>query len=265
MGRRASGPAAEEALSAPNPFRFTTLAHAGRDVLGPVSVAVVDALLARLARDDRVERVLDVGCGKGVTLVRALEHLGGSGIGVEPNPAFASDARERVARRLPPGRAVVLEAPLADAPLPAHAFGLGICTGALHAFGDWRETLQGMTRLVAADGWALLGPGYWKRVPHPDYLAAFGGSEDEQHPLPTTLSLAEDAGWQVVACHESSLAEWDEYEHGYAARVREWCDANPRDPDASAFRERVETWAAAYARWGRDTMGYALLLLRRPV
>ncbi len=263
MGRRASGPTPEEALSAPDPYRFTTLAHAGRDVLGPVSVAVVDALLARLPRDGAIERVLDVGCGKGETLVRALEILGGSGIGVDPNPSFAADARERIARRLPSGSAVVLEAVLADAPLPSHVFDLGICTGALHAFGDWRATLQGLARLVAPGGWALLGPSYWKQVPHPEYLAAFGGSEDEQHPLPTTLSLAEDAGWQVVSCHESSPTEWDDYEHSYAARVREWCDAHSGDPDAAAFRERIESWAAAYARWGRDTMGYALLLMRR--
>jgi hypothetical protein len=28
-------------------------------------------------------------------------------------------------------------------------------------------------------------------------------------------------------------------------------------------RERIERWAGAYARWGRDTMGYALIVPRR--
>jgi hypothetical protein len=45
--------------------------------------------------------------------------------------------------------------------------------------------------------------------------------------------------------------------------MRRWCDENPDAADAGAFRERIEKWAEAYERWGRDTMGYAVMLLRR--
>jgi len=80
-------------------------------------------------------------------------------------------------------------------------------------------------------------------------------------PLRETIASAEAAGWRVVRCHESTLADWDDYEGAYAARVRAWLDARPLDPDAGAFRDRIERWSAAYAMWGRDTMGFALLLL----
>lgn len=263
MGRRAREARSGAALTAPDPFRFTTLAHAGRDLLGPVAIASLDALLARIAPVPPEPGVLDVGCGKGEMLVRALERLGGHGIGVEPNPAFAADARARIARRLPPGRAEILGSTLADGSLPGRVHGVGICAGALHAFGDWRDALAGMSRLVVPGGWALLGPGYWKRTPAADYLAAIGGSEDEQHSLATTLAMAGEAGWRVFACHESTPAEWDDYEHAYAANVRRWCEAHPDDPDAGPFRARIDGWAAAYERWGRDTMGYALVLLVR--
>ena len=53
--------------------------------------------------------------------------------------------------------------------------------------------------------------------------------------------------------------------HPYAANMRAWCGANAADPDAHVFRERIETWSRAYERWGRGTMGYALVLLRREV
>jgi len=258
----------EEALSTADPFRFTTIAHESRDLLGPLSAASLDALLTRLARALKPTaasepRVLDVGCGKGEMLVRTIERVGGRGLGLEPNPSFAADARRRIARRLSPERAVVIGAELEKTPLPQGTFTVGVCTGALHAFGDWRAALAGMRRLVAAGGYALLGPGYWKQPPAREYLAAFGGEEGEQESLPLTLKAAEDAQWQVLECHQSTESEWDEYEHAYAAQMRAWCDAHADELDASEFRERIERWNAAYHRWGRTTMGYALLLLRR--
>ena len=266
MGRGAER--GEEALSAADPFRFTTIAHQGRDLLGPVSAETLEAVIGELASALDAAgvsqlRVLDVGCGKGEMLVRTLELLGGHGLGVEPNPAFAADARARIAARMPAAHAAIIEAELDQAPLPDHTFTLVICAGALHAFGDWHAALSGMRRLVAPGGLALVGPGYWQRPPAPEYLASFGGEEGEQQSLPLTLAAAEDAGWQVLGCHEASDAEWEDYEQSYATRVREWCDAHPGDPDTREFRERIEQWNAAYRRWGRTTMGYALLLLRR--
>jgi hypothetical protein len=45
--------------------------------------------------------------------------------------------------------------------------------------------------------------------------------------------------------------------------VRRFLDARPGHPEAAAMRERIDTWRAAYARWGRDTMGFVTLVLRR--
>jgi len=258
----------EATLTAPDPFRFTTIAHEGRDLLGPVSIASLDTLLTRLARALKSAavsepRVLDVGCGKGEMLVRTIERVGGRGLGIEPNPSFAADARRRIAQRLAADHAVIIGAKLEDTKLPEGTFTVGLCAGALHAFGDWRQALAGMRGLVAPGGHALMGPGYWRQPPAPEYLASFGGEESEMESLPLTLKAAEDAHWQVLECHASTEAEWDEYEHSYAAQVRAWCDGHPEDFEAPAFRERIETWNAAYHRWGRSTMGYALLLLKR--
>jgi cyclopropane fatty-acyl-phospholipid synthase-like methyltransferase len=260
--RGASAAEGEEALSA-DPYRFTTIAHADMGILGPLSPATVDAMLERLPIREDGLRVLDVGCGKGEILVRALLRTGGRGFGVEPNPAFAADARERALARLGPDRVRIVESAFDTSRLERGSFDVGICTGALHAFGDWKTALEGMKHLVAAGGLALLAPVYWKRKPHADYLAAMASEESEQDLLPDTLAAAEAAGWKVLACQESTVEEWDDYEHGYAANVHRWCDKHAKDHDAARFRERIEKWFAAYEKWGRDTMGYALMLLRR--
>ena len=209
--------------------------------------------------------MLDVGCGKGEILARALEHVGGTGIGVEPNPAFAADARARLAQRLSRGPHESSKRNCADAVLGDELFDLVICTGSLHAFGDWPTALDGVSQLVKPTGWALLGPGYWKQPPHADYLAAFGRPRAGPTLAPRHDRDGEgQRGWQLVACHESTLPEWDAYEHAYAANVLAWCSANPDDTDAKPFAERIARWSAAYDHWGRHTMGYALMLLHRP-
>jgi len=232
-------------------------------LLGPVSDATADAMLARLP-ERGLTRVLDVGCGKGELLVRALERCGGTGVGVEPNPSFAAEARARADRLLGPGRARIDEAEFDAARLAGERFPLVICTGSLHAFGDWAAALRGVAALVAPSGYALLGPSYWKREPAPKYLEVIGARADELTPLRETLATAAAGGWSVVAVHESTPAEWDGYELRYAANVRAWCAAHAADPDSRGFLERITRWSAAYGRWGRDCLGYALVLLMPP-
>ena len=243
-------------------WRFTTIAHAGRSILGPVSDASADAMLSRIDAS-RPARVLDVGCGKGAMLVRALERWGATGIGIEPNPAFAAEARALAEQRLDSGRVRIIERDYRLELVEGERFPLVICTGALHAFGDGGAVAPGLEELLAPGGHALIGPGYWRQRPTRDYLEITGIAESEMDPLDQLLERVRRAGWRLLAVHESTPAEWDEYEHAYAANVRAWCKANPRDPDAAAFRARIDRWADAYVRWGRDTMGYALLLLQR--
>jgi len=243
-------------------WRFTTIAHAGRAVLGPISDASADSMLSRIDASSP-KRVLDVGCGKGALLVRALERWGGAGIGIEPNPAFAAEARALADERLGPERLRIIERDYQREDLDGERFPLVICTGALHAFGDGNTTAPGLRKLLLPGGHALAGPGYWRQYPAREYLDSTGIPSDAMEPLDDLLEGVKQGGWRLLAVHESTQAEWDEYEHAYAANIRGWCDANPRDPDAPAFRARIDRWADAYKRWGRDTMGYALLLLQR--
>jgi len=143
-------------VSADARFRWTTIAHAGRALLGPLSANSVETLLAGVtlrAAGARPE-VLDVGC--------AMRRLGARGTGVDPNEAFLEEARER-ARGLGLAGDLTLHAcEWADAPTREGPADLAICTGATHAFGDLDAALAGLRTCVSEGGWALVGTGYWR-------------------------------------------------------------------------------------------------------
>ncbi len=249
-----------------DPFRWTTIAHRDRALLGPVGDRACEAMLAAAGLDTVAAPadVLDVGCGKGEWLVRALRRAPAAhGTGIDPNPAFVADASRRAEAAGVAGRVTLVTSVFEPALVADRTFALAICTGASHAFGTFEQALRGLRRLVREGGAGLVGTGYWRRAPAPEYLAAFGGSADEMAPLEETAALAEENGWRVAARHVSSYEEWDDYEHGYAARVREWVAAHPEDPDAPQFARRIESWAGAYERWGRNTMGYVTFVLEK--
>ncbi len=241
-------------------WRFTTLAHAGRTWLGPVSDAAADAILEGLDRPPA--RVLDVGCGKGAMLARVLRRSGGTGVGVEPNPAFAADARAAMAGLAPAASFGLHACDLSEAALLEASFDLTVCTGASHAFGTTEQAVAGLARLTARHGWVLLGEGYWRRRPEPEYAALLGG-EDALTDHGGNARLGRHHGLACVRARESTAQEWDAYEGAYAAAMRAWCEAHPDDPDATPFRARIDSWNAAYHRWGRDTLGFGLYLFRR--
>ena len=246
-------------------WRFTTIAHASHRILGPLATETVERALTRAAemREGSSGLILDVGCGKGELLLRALQLLGGEALGVEPNSAFAAAARERACELGLAAHVTIEERRWQDLPAPPTGVALAICTGSTHAFGSFGDALQVLERVVVPHSLALVGPAYWKREPAAEYLASLGATREDQDDWDGTLARVEAAGWRVRHAHASTREEWEDYERAYAANVHAWCAAHAADPDAPAFAERIARWSALVERHGLDTMGYALLLLQR--
>jgi SAM-dependent methyltransferase len=208
--------------------RISSITHGDLAFHNPLAPARVDEVLG-LAALRAGDEILDVGCGAGELLIRAAERFGTAGLGIDDAEIQIDAARARGADRAPGVRFAVTDA----ATLPAQAFDLTTCIGSLHAVdGD-------LTRLAAATrpgGHVLIGDGYWRRPPEQPYLDALGATADE---LPDYATLILN-GLRFAAEH-------------------------PDDPDAADARAWAERARERYlSPGGRDTLGFALVLYRRP-
>ncbi|MEU7231147.1 SAM-dependent methyltransferase [Streptomyces chrestomyceticus] len=238
--------------------RISRIAHTGHPIAAPLGDDAVRQLLEHaLPRGD--ERMLDLGCGGGEWLLRALaRHPGLRAEGVDVSTEFLAHARTAAAGQGVADRLVLHHADAADFRSP-HAFGLVLSVGAAHAFGGLLPILAAARQYLAPGGRVLVGDGFWDRTPSPEAVEMLGDVAD----LPTTLERVTGAGWTPVHGHVSSRRELDDYEWSWTGSLASWALDQPEGPDrtealAAAGAHRTE-WLRVY----RDSWGFVSLVLRR--
>lgn len=243
-----------------NRAKLSAIAHSDHLFANPIGEAKIDRVLGLLDLPAGA-RVLDVGCGNAELLIRLIELYDVVGIGVDPNRAAIDEARQHAAVRINAARLTLHALPIQDVALdpPPDA---ALCVGSTHAYGDYQRTLDALKVLVRPGGLLLIGEGYWKREPDPDYLALLGATPDELTDHATNVTRAVAAGLTPLHTVVSNDDEWDHYEGLYCRATERYVEAHPDGPDSAEFRDYIRRWYAGYLRWGRETLGFGLYLYR---
>lgn len=222
----------------------------------PLSEAHADLLLDRLDPTGSSESIVDLGCGWGELLLRAVDRSGGTGIGVDTDPAGLARGRAGAAARGLTERVTFVEQPATSWRGQADR---ALCIGASHAFGGSRAMLEALAEVVPR-GRVLVGDGCWPGLPTPAALDIFG---------PDVLSLADLAdscratGWRLLHLSTADEREWDDFESRHRAGQQEWLLANETDPRATEVRERLDHRWNEYLTAYRGVLGLAYLVLAR--
>lgn len=250
-----------------HPFRFTTIAHADRAVLGPMSGVRLAALAAACSLGPG-DHALELGVGKGAFLVALLTRwAGATAEGFDRNPWFLAAARTAAieAGVDVAGRVSFVETDAPGVLLADRSVALTVAMGATGIVGDQRETVALLAAATRPGGTVVFADGFWSRLPPADGLAAFGMTHDElADGVDGFAALGAEAGLAIDAVDVVDVAEWDDYEGSYAAAVARWAAANPDDPERVAFIERSARMGTTYADWRRDAFGYAIARFRVP-
>jgi SAM-dependent methyltransferase len=245
-----------------DPFRFSALAHGDLALWNPLEDGQVARAIAALPAG--ATTVLDIGCGRAEVLARVLEaRPAARGVGVDPSPFAIERARANLAARGLAERVTLRETKFDATDFERTTFDVVLCVGATHALADnLAAALVALRPLARPGGILVVGDGYWRREPDPAYLEFLGASAADYRDHGGNVAAAAEAGLSLVLAVETSLAGWDRYEGAYAANMHAYLAAHPDDPDAEAMRRRIDRWRDAYHRYGRDTLGFGLYVLK---
>jgi SAM-dependent methyltransferase len=220
----------------------------------PLAEDHAESLLEHL-RLDATTSVVDLGCGWGELLLRAVTN-GGTGTGVDTDAAALDRGRRAAAERGLADRVAFVDAAAREWRGRADR---ALCVGASHAFGGSVATLAALAEVVPT-GRVLLGDGCWPVPPTAAALEIFGA---DVLPLAELVAACDAAGWQVLHLSLASEREWDEFESAHRAGEREWLLANGSDPRAAEVRATAARREREYLADYRGVLGFAYLVLAR--
>ncbi|MGW1022984.1 SAM-dependent methyltransferase [Streptomyces sp. NPDC002577] len=240
---------------------ISALAHGDHPIAAPLSDASVARLLER-ALPRAGGRLLDLGCGSGEWLLRALSGRPGlRADGVDLAPA-ALDRARAAAERDGFGDRLTFHHRDATEFTATDPYDLVLSVGAAHAFGGLPPTLRAARRHLAPGGSVLVGDGFWEREPDRATLDA-GFAPDEFTDLATTVDRITADGWLPVYGHVSTAEEWDDYEWSWTGTLTRWGLDHPDDPGHAEALQTATAHREEWLRGYRGTLGFVTLVLRR--
>jgi cyclopropane fatty-acyl-phospholipid synthase-like methyltransferase len=223
----------------------------------PLSEDHAELLLAQL---DEVpgQEVLDLGCGWGELLIRAVTRAPhGRGTGVD-NADWAVERGRRMAadRRMAPR----IEFVVADASAWAGISDRVLCIGASHAWGGSPAALRSLRSNIRPGGRLVFGDACWETPPTQAASALFG---DGVLALDALVDEAMTAGWRVLHTSTADQREWDDFESSWRAGRERWLQSSPADNRAREVTATLDHRLRQYMGVYRGVLGFAYLVLGR--
>jgi len=246
-----------------NPDQFSAIAHRDHDYCNPIAAAKIERVLDLMPLDAS-SLVLDLGCGRAELALRIIERFGSTVVAVERSSYMLDAARERAEWTGALARLHLDDIDIRAFRADPETFHLSVMLGAGGIDGGMAGICRALAGWTKPGGYVLVGEGYWKQRPAPEYLALLGGDASQYVDHHGNVQAGIDAGLIPLHAATASADEWDEYEWKYARAIERYAGEQPEDPQVPEMLERVRRWRDGYLRWGRDTLGFGLYLFFRP-
>ncbi len=245
-------------------WKYYDIAHKWHLICNPMSKAKFENLCRLLGLKQRAQ-VLDIACGKGEFLIRLAELYNISGIGVDISPYCIRDCRKKHRDRIPNADLKFVEMDGANyKPESQESFDLTMCIGASWVYKGYKGTLQALKKMTKPDGFIMVGEPYWSKEPSEEYLKADKIHRKDVGSHHENVKTGEAEGLTCIYTIVSNHDDWDLYETLQWWAVNEYSRNHPEDPDVPELLKRKKGEKETYLRWGRETLGWAIYLFRKP-
>jgi SAM-dependent methyltransferase len=243
-------------------WRWEIVEH-DHEIQNPTSAEKI-RLLGDYVRLGPESRVLDIACGKAGPAIVLAETYGCRIVGVERLPAFADEARARIAAR---GLGHLIEVQTGDGagfPLEPETWDVALCIGASFVWGTIEDAAAQLAPAVKSGGFVAVGEPFWRTWPLPpeiepeSFVAA-----DTCVPLDETIARFQRSGLALTGLIAASEDDWDRYESLHWRAAEEWLAENADDPRAADIRSGQEGQRELYVRVRRPHLGWAVFVGRK--
>lgn len=245
-------------------WKYFDITHKEHLICNPTSEAKLQRLIDLLQLPAGA-RVLEIATGKGELITRLVEKYGVSGVAVDLSPDHSRDARAKFAARVPDADLTFLEMDGADyRPKEPESFDLTVCLGASWIYDGHAGTLHALMGWTKPGGYVVVGEPYFLQEPDPAYLEMAGFERDLFATHHRNVVTGQELGLTLLYTLDSNHDDWDQYEGLQWYAAERYAVAHPEDPDVPELLRRVREQKEEYLRWGRDTLGWAIYLFRKP-
>ena len=245
-------------------WKYYDVTHAKHVYCNPMSSEKFERFI-ELLRLPPGARVIDIACGKGEFLVRLAARYHVSGVGIDISPYFVRDSELKFASRSPGGTCEFINMDGADyEPEDRESYDCACCFGASWIYKGHEGTLSALNGMVKPGGLVITGEPFWLKEPEEEYLKAEDCDRDTFGTHRSNIETGESLGLTLLYTLVSNPDDWDHYEGLQWHAVERYALENPDDPDLPEIRAKSDEAKEIYLKWGRETLGWAVYLFRKP-
>ncbi|KFY08519.1 hypothetical protein V492_06156 [Pseudogymnoascus sp. VKM F-4246] len=219
----------------------------------PLGESHSDELIEQM-KFSATSNIVDLGCGWGELLLRAVARTGAKGTGVDTDDG-ALDRGKRAAQE----KGIEVDFVNQSAADWQGTGDRAICIGSSHTLGGSRAMLQRLAEIVPK-GRVLVGDTFWERQPTNIAREMHG---DDVPMLIDLVTMCRETGWEVLNLTTADQREWDNFESSHRAGLRHWIIENPGSPKVQELREQLDERERGYIMDYRGLLGFAYLVLGR--
>lgn len=233
----------------------------------PISTQKAEQLITTLNLKP-CHKVVDLGCGEGEFLSRIQQYSKADCLGIDSDSSCIEFANQKFQQHTLGKKLQFQLADVRKTPIKKNNFDLAVCIGSTHAFGTGKmaypNALKSMMDIVNPNGLILVGEGYWKKKPDPEYLEFIGDPVGIYNNHEHNIQQAESLGLVPMYVTTSNQDEWNHFEWCFRMKAERLVIADPENESFQEKLKKVREWNQYYRKFGRTTMGFGFYLYLKP-